>query len=161
MTPLSHQGKARFAAVIGTILILILITVLFGLAQPVSTTQAALPSLNTPTPVPSPDDDDSGDDRDTPPIAHIELQVTPAPVGAWSVVQWQDSNGNWHDVEGWRGSIPENGVQRWAVEAKDFNTGPFRWVVMKGQSGPVAGISDLFNLPARANETVQVTVVLP
>ncbi|MDX1521426.1 MAG: hypothetical protein R3264_07350, partial [Anaerolineae bacterium] len=33
--------------------------------------------------------------------AYIVLQTDR---GAWAVVQWQDSAGNWHDVEGWRGS---------------------------------------------------------
>lgn len=154
MRPDNHQGSTRFAAVIGAVLVFVLITVLFTLTQPVLTTQAALPSLNTPTPRSSSgDDDDSGSSR--PPVAHIELHTQS---GRWSVVQWQDSDGNWHDVDGWRGSIPESGIQRWAVEAKDFGTGPFQWVVMQGQSGSTVGTSAMFNLPAGANETVRVTV---
>jgi hypothetical protein len=93
-------------------------------------------------------------------VAYIELQVQPALSGAWSVVQWQDSAGNWHDVEGWRSSLPESGIQRWVVEAKDFNTGPFQWVVRQGQLGSTAGMSNPFNLPAGANETVRVAVTL-
>ena len=94
-------------------------------------------------------------------MAYIELHVQSASSGVWSVVEWQDSDGNWHDVEGWRSSLPEDGIQRWVVEAKDFNTGPFRWVVRQGQSGVAAGMSHSFNLPAGANETVQVMVTLP
>jgi hypothetical protein len=160
MIPKRYQDKVRVAAVTGTIFTLVLIILLLGLAQPVPIIQADLPSLNTPTPTAA-GADDSGDDDDTPLIAHIELQVQSAPAGSWSVVQWQDSDGNWHDVEGWRSLLPENGVQRWAVEAKDFYTGPFRWVVRPGQSGPATGMSDSFNLPSGANETVQVTIALP
>ncbi len=141
----------------GAILTLTLIALLLGLARPPLESQAGLPPLDPPTPTPVADDDD---DQSTPLLAHIELQVQAAPAGAWSVVQWQDSDGNWHDVEGWRSVLGSSGHQRWAVEAKDFNTGPFRWVVMRGRSGSIAGISDSFNLPAGANETVPVTVSL-
>jgi hypothetical protein len=126
--------------------------------------QAQGPPLPTPTNVPDNGGNGSGGEkgssRSNPPVAYIELSVLPVPAGAWSVVQWQDSAGNWHDVEGWRGSLPENGIQRWVVEAKDFNTGPFRWVVRQGQSGSTAGMSNPFNLPAGANETVRVIVTL-
>jgi hypothetical protein len=126
--------------------------------------QAQGPTLPTPTNVPGDGGNGSGGGKDgsrgTPPVAYIELNVLSAPTGAWSVVQWQDSAGNWHDVEGWRSSLPENGIQRWVVEAKDFNTGPFRWVVRQGQLGSTAGMSNPFNLPAGANETVRVAVTL-
>jgi hypothetical protein len=126
--------------------------------------QAQGPTLPTPTNVPGDGGNGSGGGKDgsrgTPPVAYIELQVQPALSGAWSVVQWQDSAGNWHDVEGWRSSLPESGIQRWVVEAKDFNTGPFQWVVRQGQLGSTAGMSNPFNLPAGANETVRVAVTL-
>ncbi len=159
-----HQGKARFAVLIGAMLTLTLLTLLFGLTWPVLLTQAGptLPPIDPPAPPPPgpSDDDDSDDGDDTPPIAYIELQLQSAPAGAWSGVQWQDTAGGWHDVEGWQSSLPATGIQRWVVEAKDLNTGPFRWVVMRGRSGSIAGISDSFNLPAGANETVPVMVAL-
>ena len=43
----------------------------------------------------------------------IELQVRFGPAmlkyapEAWTVVQWQDAWGDWHDVEGWRGALDE------------------------------------------------------
>jgi hypothetical protein len=51
----------------------------------------------------------------------------------FTVVQWQDGNGDWHDVEGWRGQ-PDNIVGRtaiktWWVSEADLGTGPFRWRV--------------------------------
>ena len=160
-----HQNKTRFAIIVGTILALSLITVLFGLAHPLLRTQAqaTLPPLDPPTATPGPssggsDGESAKDDKGGPLIAHIELQASTAPVGAWSVVQWQDSSGNWHDVEGWRSALPGNGLQRWAVEAKDFNTGPFRWLVRQGQTGGTSGVSTTFNLPTGANETLRVLV---
>jgi len=161
-----HHNKTRFAIFIGTILTLTLITLLFGLAHPLLLTQAGptLPPLDPPTPTPGPpsgggDEDTSDDDDDPGPLhAHIELQAQSVPAGAWSVVQWQDTAGNWHDVEGWRSALPDTGFQRWAVEAKDFNTGPFRWLVRQGQMGETSGVSSSFDLPAGANETIRVVV---
>ena len=158
MTSKRDHGQPRLVAVTGTILALTVMTILIGLTRPPLITQADLPPLNTPTP-----QRDSGRDRDRAkaPIAHIELQAQSAPIGAWSVVQWQDSDGNWHDVEGWRGSLSDGGFQRWAVERKDFNTGPFRWQVRQSLTDPALGSSDPFSLPAEANQTLRVTVDLP
>ena len=162
-----YRGKSRLAVIIGTSLSLTLITLLFGLAWPVLPSQAGptLPPVDPPTPIPDPggnpsggggENDDTSEDRGGLLIAFIELQANSG--GTWSVVQWQDSAGNWHDVEGWRGALPTNGTQRWAVEAKDFNTGPFRWVVTDSQGGSALGMSDAFNLPAGANETLHIKV---
>jgi hypothetical protein len=74
-------------------------------------------------------------------------------------VQWQDSAGGWHDVEGWRGPLAE-GNRRWWVAAKDFGSGPFRWAIIEESGGRLLGASQPFNLPTQANETLQVTVSL-
>jgi hypothetical protein len=112
--------------------------------------QAGLPPRDTPTPRP---DDDK--DKEGPPIgAQIELVALNVPAGAWIVVQWQDSAGNWHDVEGWRGWAANS--SRWWVHPKDFGRGPFRWVVF-GPGGAIGAISPPFHLPGGANETLQVT----
>ena len=127
---------------------------IFRHPAPVVRAGSELPVRATPTPTPA-----GGDDDDRGPIgAYIELQVAGPPVGAWTVVQWQDSANGWHDVEGWQGSVGASGYQLWWVAAKDFGTGPFRWVVKQGSGGPVLGTSEVFNLPGGANETVQVTV---
>ncbi len=127
-------------------------------------TQAQGPTLPTPT---AQYNDGSGggsnsndDNNDSPALAYIELQAQSPPGGAWSLVQWLATDGYWYDVEGWRASLAENGFQKWVVEDKDFNTGPFRWVVMQGQSGSIIGTSDSFTLPDEANETLRITVVL-
>lgn len=126
-----------------------------GLAQAGPT----LPSRDlTPTPTRSSDEDEGGS---TMPVgAYIELQTQITGAGAWSVVQWQDNANNWHDVEGWRGPLAGGNNRRWWVASKDFGKGPFRWAVVQGQNGPLLGTSAPFNLPAGANETTQIEVLL-
>jgi hypothetical protein len=127
---------------------------------PTLQSQADLPPLDPPTPVPVVIRDDADDDTSL--LAYIELFASsPAPAGAWSVVQWQDLQGDWHDVEGWRGRLEFGGYQRWTVEAKDFGTGPFRWQIRQGgPDGPVLGTSEPFTLPDEVYEAIQVTVSL-
>ena len=73
------------------------------------------------------------------------------------MVQWQDPQGNWHNVEGWRSVLGSSGYQRWAVESKDFGAGPFRWQVRQsGPDGTVLSTSATFTLPVGAGVTVQV-----
>ncbi len=73
-------------------------------------------------------------------------------------MQWQDSNGDWHDVAGWQGSLTPDGRRRWWVAPKDFGTGPFRWVVYAGRGGSTLGTSASFSLPQTARETLRVPV---
>ena len=101
------------------------------------TTVPALANGGLPDRNPPPPGDDGGRNDSGPLGTHIEL-VAPEHAGAWSVVQWQDSAGNWHDVEGWRGTLDSQGYIRWWVDAKDFGTGPFRWVISGGDSVSVA-----------------------
>ncbi len=130
-----------------------------GLLTP-AVSQADLPDRDTPTPASSGNAGDDGDSDDSSPLlSYIELFASSAPAGAWSVVQWQDPQGGWHDVEGWRGELGSGGYQRWTVEAKDFGTGPFHWQVRQsGPRGTLLSTTESFTLPAGANETVQVIV---
>ncbi len=115
-----------------------------------------LPPRATPTPTPRPDDDD----RDEKPIgAYIELWAQGVPDGVWAVVQWQDSAGGWHDVEGWQGSLVE-GQKKWWVAQRDFGRGPFRWAIYQDQGGELLAASESFYLPGSANELVRVEVSL-
>ncbi len=84
-----------------------------------------------------------------------EIAVTTTP-GSYTVVQWQDGAGNWHDVPGWRAHAP-SGTVIWTVEAKDFGAGPFRWVSYTGAGGSVLGVSQTFMLPG-AGKRVQASV---
>ncbi len=65
----------------------------------------------------------------------------------------------WHDVEGWRSVLGSGGYQRWTVEAKDFGTGPFRWVVYQSPGGSLIAASEPFTLPQFPNKTVRVEAV--
>ncbi len=156
-----QQTKARLAVIIGTMFSLMIISSLFGLAWPLMQVQAGPTLPPREQPASAPDNDDGKEDRsNTPALAHIKLSTQSAPAGDWSVVQWQDPTGGWHDVEGWRSELSSGDYQRWAVEAKDFSDGPFRWQVTQGLGGAVLGTSESFNLPAGANEIVPVKVVL-
>lgn len=74
----------------------------------------------------------------------------------WSVVQWQDALGNWHDVSGWIGKVV-NGRTIWWVEEKDFGTGPFRWVVYQQNLDTLFAASESFYLPNSAKQLLVVT----
>ena len=138
-----------------------------GLVGPLQTASADLPPRPTPvtptsTPAPKPR---------KPAGAWIELQVRlPASDPSltwqqlWTTVQWQDLNGGWHDVEGWRGT-PDSmvngvGIKVWWVAQNDLGTGPFRWVVHRGQGGEYLAEGDPFNLPQAVGTTVAVEVLL-
>lgn len=67
-------------------------------------------------------------------VNQIYLRVTPTYPTYWTVVQWQDSQGVWRDVEGWRGEAAHGEISWWVAE-KDFGKGPFRWAIYP-QGGP-------------------------
>ena len=110
-----------------------------------------------PTATPAPDDGDAGS---LPYGATITLRVTDAPATAWTIVQWQDALGGWHDVDGWRGRLDDgDGDEKiWWVAPKDFATGPFRWQVYAQRDGALVASSDSFTLPAHTGATLLVEV---
>lgn len=156
MIPLSNRTLSY------CVFIITLLCILAALAPPYPVQAGPdLPPRDPPpaTPLPpSPDKDKKDkDSKNRAPLgAYIELQAQPVSPSDWSVVQWQDSAGGWHEVEGWRGPLPDN--TRWWVAAKDFGAGPFRWVIQQGPGGPLLGQSPPFSLPQTAGETVRVTV---
>lgn len=95
---------------------------------------------------------ESDHNRRDPLWAYIDLQVQSPRPGLWTVVQWQDTVGNWHDVDGWRSQLELSGWQRWTVADKDFGDGPFRWLVIEAQNSPPLATSPAFTLPSRANQ---------
>jgi hypothetical protein len=102
-----------------------------------------------------------GGDRDARPVgAYIELHVPGAAAGTWTVVQWQDSADDWHDIEGWRGQLDANGRKKWWVAARDFGSGPFRWQVIAGREGQPLATSEQFNLPGVPGEILLIEVSL-
>lgn len=64
--------------------------------------------------------------------AKIVLHL-PAEAYTWTLVQWQDAAGRWHNVDGWRGYPTwDEQNQKWVVEwwiaRENFSEGPFRWI---------------------------------
>ena len=141
-------SKKEQSVVFGFIFSLLLLAAIFPLVVGAQA-GSGLPGRDSPPQEKSKDKDRS------PAGAHIELLAPEFP-GAWSAVQWQDPAGNWHVVEGWQGSLDERGGVRWWVAAKDFGTGPFRWVV--GDSITTVTVSEPFNLPAVGAATAVFTV---
>ena len=103
----------------------------------------------------------------------IELRVSFTPQGLqavahwqelWTVVQWQDRAGAWHDVTGWQGTLdeanPTEGQKVWWVADEDLGTGPFHWVLYHGRAGRELACSEPFDLPGAVGETVRVQVLL-
>src|SRR5262245_27064730 len=87
---------------------------LVGLTTPVQA-EAGLPPRETPIPA-GPESDDDDDNGPASPVgAYISLQTEAIPTGAWGLVQWQDSSGDWQPVEGWQGPIAND--TRWWVAA--------------------------------------------
>jgi hypothetical protein len=120
---------------------------------------SGLPSRpNPPQPVSPQQPDDKEPEK--PLGAYIELQVTNAPANAWTAVQWQDSAGGWQNVEGWQGTLEARQEKLWWVAAKDFSTGPFRWVILDQSNGSLVAVSEPFLLPTGADQMVQITVAV-
>jgi len=87
----------------------------------------------------------------------------------WTIVQWQDQAGRWHEVSGWQGQLNDVtvgtdgdvvGTAVWWVAKPDLGTGPFRWRVYQGRERRLLATSDPFDLPGTAGETITVRVSL-
>ena len=116
----------------------------------------AITPLPTPTPLPKP-----AQKQETAPVplSHILLTVTPLQGGLWTAVEWQGEDGAWHGVAGWQGTLMA-GRQRWAVFARNFGQGPFRWVVYAAADKAVLGTSAPFHLPKTNGEELLIRVKL-
>jgi hypothetical protein len=136
---------------------LVLIGVLL-LAWPLPTQAGPNLPPRRPTPTAQPPDDDDKDP--TPKGAHILLHVPSAPAGVWTIVQWQDTAGGWHDVDGWQATLGAGEQKMWWLAPDLFGKGPFRWLVYQGQRGKLLASSDPFYLPDSAGAKLQVEVSL-
>ena len=87
------------------------------------------------------------------------LQAYHAPANSWTVVQWQDANGGWHDVTSWQSQLTD-GYVGWWVAPEDFGTGPFRWLLLDGPDGEQLGASESFHLPGYANNVILIELEL-
>jgi hypothetical protein len=86
-----------------------------------------------------------------------------------TVVQWQNAEGKWYDVEGWRGELDSvavdasgvvTGKKVWWVANANLNQGPFRWMVYLGDGGKPLAQSEPFDLPGKAGGVTLVEVSL-
>ncbi len=91
--------------------------------------------------------------------APINLHVTAQKSNLWSVVQWQDTTGAWHNVENWQGALNSGGKIRWWVAEKDYGSGPFRWAIFDAPDGNLLGVSDVFFLPNQG-ESINISITL-
>ncbi len=91
--------------------------------------------------------------------AYFDLTVTGAPIDAWTIVQWQDGNGAWHNVEGWRTALVD-GYQLWWLGRGHYGTGPFRWCVLDAPMGSIVAASEPFYMPERSGEWTHVAVTV-
>ena len=99
----------------------------------------------------------------------IELRVrfSPAetePQALWTIVQWQDTEGRWHNVDGWQGTFDEIhdgwGVKRWWLDQTLFAHGPFRWLIYRSKEDTLLTVSDPFFLPEYTGQTTYIELPL-
>ena len=99
------------------------------------------------------------------PGGFIVLEATLATAVAtplWTRVQWQDTDGDWHEVDGWRGAFDHDMTVTWWVAPIDLGTGPFRWLVYAAEdSDEIITVSEPFFLPPVAHQTTTVTMSIP
>lgn len=82
----------------------------------------------------------------------------------WTIIQWQDADGNWKEVDGWQGEYtydPEDAVWEvyWWVDQDEFGKGPFRWVVYTDKTlKTVEATSAPFDLPSHKFDPVIISV---
>ncbi len=154
----THQVNQRLALVLAAGVFALLLA-----ALPILSVRADLPPRPTPQPAPP----EAGLAR----LASVELQVHFGQEEQarhwqemWTVVEWQDAFGDWHEVEGWRGTFDEivdgKGRKVWWVYPRDLGTGPFRWTVYGSPSGRLLAHSKPFHLPDAMGQTSVVTVTL-
>jgi len=124
---------------------------LLMLVSNASAAPQALPPRPTPVPTPAPVKLRGG---------LISLQADATQPEHWTIVQWQDALGDWHDVDGWQGTFDQENRVIWWVAPKDLGTGPFRWTVYENQCGALLAASEPFDLPALGGNMVTVEVLL-
>jgi hypothetical protein len=85
----------------------------------------------------------------------------------WTIVQWQDGFGDWHDVTGWQGTLDsisyQDGVYAgkkvWWAGRDQAVPGTFRWLVLQEEEGETLGTSQPFT--ARTYQLVSVAISMP
>ncbi|MEM8857550.1 MAG: hypothetical protein AAGD96_04475 [Chloroflexota bacterium] len=114
-------------------------------------TRTPAPGETIPTRTPSPEN--SADSKADAPSrsgdqgSQIVLQSASADADDWVTVEWLAGDGQWYEVDGWRGNI-HNGELIWWVSDANLGQGMFRWVVYADQSqAAINATSEPFRLP--------------
>lgn len=134
------MNQHRYVPMLSCLAIALLAIALFAPAA------AALPPRPNPEPTPAPL-----------PSGAIQLTISSAPADLWTMVQWQDALGDWHDVSGWQGTL-DDGVKTWWVDEAHYGKGPFRWAVSLG--GEELAASESFALPTANGQIVRSFIAL-
>ena len=93
-----------------------------------------------------------------PATASINLYAPAAPLHAWTAVQWQDMDGEWHTVEGWQGTLDEEYRISWWLGEEHFGQGPFRWLIFDNEGGEMLFRSQTFYMPSHRLEEIHVAI---
>ena len=190
MEPVNAKGERSSGWIILAIIAVATAAILLSLVPAEQATAANLPPRPTRTPTPKPGPSTTPSPTLVPPIsltppaprlrpvedqapggASIELRARLAPgfsatsaAKLWTVVQWQDSAGRWHAVEGWQGTpdqvAGDMATKTWWLPASLFGQGPFRWAVLDTLGGQRLGTSAEFSLPSQAGEEAVIEVTL-
>jgi hypothetical protein len=158
-----HQNRCNVTLCLAAVLLglVLMLLVPAGRSAAVSLSGPAFPPLQSPlgTPIVIRTPPPTGPARTASDVAYIELHVTSAHAGLYSVVQWPGRE-TWHDVDGWRHAVDTDGTWRWAVAPRDYGTGPFRWAIYDCPQGQLLATTPLFRLPKSAGELVVLDAVI-
>ena len=173
-------GLGLIAGLVCLITLLVAPPLLARADEPPARPPALPPREPTPTPIPvfpsrppiDGHDTDHGPSSKTSGAA-IELLVqflagSPPSVewreGLWTMVQWQDGLGEWHDVHGWRATLDEvngdEGIKVWYVSEDQFGEGTYSWIVYPDPDDEFITRSAPFYMPGSTGQTRQVKVAV-
>ena len=82
----------------------------------------------------------------------------------WALVQWQDNQGDWHNVAGWQGNLAYDASSKsweviWWVARANLGERSFRWVIYSDESmKTLEALSATFDLPTTNLQGVVVTI---
>jgi hypothetical protein len=93
--------------------------------------------------------------------AAIRLWIENSAPSLWTEIQWQDTQGNWHKVDGWRGTLDDDNTKQWWVGPEIFAAGPFRWLVYDTEGGTLVASSLEFYLPVTNRQLIDILLTLP
>lgn len=150
-----QQKRTGLGLVIGIICTLVWVTLMPGSTE---ATPSLLPPIGTLTPSPTTQPSPVPTVLPEATNTHIALQTPDGWAGKWTVVQWQDGLGTWHDVEGWMGEISNENLVVWTVLPTEQGSGPFRWLVYTAPEGDLLSCSDPFYAPSLLGDTTWVWV---